>query len=152
MITKFKIYENRKVEWATDDFNKKLGEEFQFWEMEEYIITYHDPDDYDNDFYDRCKLYEKFVLEEIDISDLNLDEWEFNEVKFDDSNELYQKNKIYPPIVVGETSPDVILHEQYKYTILDGLHRANVLDKQGIKKIKAYVGKIDKSDNYFDDE
>jgi len=111
-----------------------IGKELQPFEIVEYITSFHDQDSYDDtDFYERCEKYDKFVLEYINIDELDLDEWQLDEDKIEDYVETYNENKKYPTIVVGETD--------FGYTIIDGLHRSNALKELGFEKIKAYVGK-----------
>ena len=83
----------------------------------------------DGDLGDRLDKYDNYELKEIPIADIDLEEWDVRENLVDDNIELMNKNKEYPPIVVS-----------HDMSIIDGIHRANALNKLGFKTIKAYVG------------
>jgi glutaredoxin len=135
----WKQFESNIPKWKQMYINEldleEIGYKLQPFEVVEYITTFHDMDVYDDsDFWERCEKYDEFVLEFVDIDELNLDEWQLDNDKVEDYIELYKSTKKYPIIVIGE-------QENGGYTIIDGLHRANTLNELGLKKIKAYVGK-----------
>ena len=83
----------------------------------------------DGDLGDRLDNYDNYELKDINISDLDLEEWDVQEDLVDNIVDEMKKNKEYPPIVVGDDM-----------SIIDGIHRANALNKLGFNKIRAYVG------------
>ena len=133
-----KSFESYLPKWKMNYVNEleqeEIGKVLQPFEIVEYITSFHDMDSYDDtDFYERCEEYEKFVLKMIDVSEIDLDEFMLDDDKVSEYVELYRETEKYPTIVVGS---DPI----YRYTIIDGLHRANALSELGFKKIRAYVG------------
>lgn len=136
----YKQFENLIPKWK-ERYIKELDKEeigytLQPFEIIEYITSFHDMDSYDDsDFYERCEKYNYFVVEYIDTNKIDLDEYQLDEYKVDEYIDLYKQTNKYPTIVVGETEND-------NYTIIDGLHRANALNRLGFEKIKAYVGKV----------
>lgn len=120
-----------KQSWVKEDFDRKIGSEYTPHEILEYVTSFHDQEDFDDtDFYERITNYDKFILKYIDINDLDLEEYTLDEDKVDQYVEDYKNQKgKYPFIVIGDD-----------YSIIDGLHRANALNRLGERKIKAYVG------------
>ena len=83
----------------------------------------------DGDLGERLDEYDNYILKEIDIDDLNLDEWNLDYDLVDHYQELYHENKTYPPIVIDDN-----------FSIIDGTHRANAIKNIGFDKILAFVG------------
>ncbi len=91
---------------------------------------HRNPDDFfEGDLGKRLDDYEYYELKDIDISDLNLDEWDVRDYLVERIRKEIEKNPKYPPVVID--------HEM---SIIDGIHRANALNELGYNKIKAYVG------------
>ena len=101
---------------------------------------HRDYDDFiDGDLGERLDKYKNYDLKEIDISNLNLEEWDVQDYLVDEIVQQMKQDKNYPPIVVDS-----------QYGIIDGIHRANALDELGFKTIKAYVGIEDEVNEMFD--
>jgi len=83
----------------------------------------------DGDLGERIEEFSEYQLVEINIDDIDIEEWEIDEDIVNDYVEEYETNKNYPPIIIGDD-----------YSIIDGTHRANALDKLGIKRVKAWLG------------
>lgn len=83
----------------------------------------------DGDLAERLEEYNKYVLKELLLDTLDLDEWELDKDIAEEYRLKYLKGKEYPPIVVDA-----------EYCIIDGIHRANGLKKAGLTKILAFVG------------
>lgn len=77
----------------------------------------------------RLDKYEYYKLVRIPIDYLDLDEWERYDDEIDEYQELYKETNYYPPIVIS-----------HKYSIIDGLHRANAIANSGENTILAFVG------------
>lgn len=91
---------------------------------------HHTNDDFiDGDLGERIEEYEKYIVMEISISDIEIDEYQIDDSLVDDYKEKFNKNKTYPPIVLNSD-----------YGIIDGTHRANALYELGFKTIIAFVG------------
>jgi hypothetical protein len=83
----------------------------------------------EGDLAERLDKYNSYKLQSINISSLDLGEWNVEESLVGEIKDKIRQNPDYPPIVV---SPDM--------SIIDGIHRANALAEMGRSKIKAYVG------------
>lgn len=120
-----------KQSWVKEDSDRKIGSEYPPHEILEYVTSFHDQEDFDDtDFYERITKYDKFILKSIDINDLDLEEYTLNDEKVDQYVEDYKNQDGEYPFIVIEDD----------YSIIDGLHRANALDRLGKKEVKAYVG------------
>ena len=83
----------------------------------------------DGDLGDRLDEYDNYILKEILIDKIDIEEWGFDMDDVEEYMKIYSKTKEYPPIVVSAD-----------YSIIDGTHRANALKHCGLKKILAFVG------------
>lgn len=75
----------------------------------------------------RIRVYKKYLLEEVDISKLNIAEYYLFDDLVDRYVDEYKSKGTYPPVVI---SPE--------YRLIDGNHRCNCLNKLGIKKVLAF--------------
>lgn len=100
---------------------------------DEHVLL-HIHDMYDNfkkeGLKDMILKYPFYKLTEISLNNIDLHEWHIDESKVDKYIKMYQENKNYTPIV----------YDKENESIIDGIHRANALDKIGKDTIKAYVG------------
>ncbi len=99
----------------------------------------------DGDISERIGEYSKYKLELVNISDINIDEWEIDEDKVLEYEEEYKNRQDYPPIVIGDKDNiSCMVYKNgkyvYQHTIIDGTHRVNALYNLGIDKVKAWVG------------
>ena len=101
------------------------------WEI---IKTIHSNKDdlSEGDLYDRVHSCDSYELIELPVKALDADEWGVYEDKVNEYLNLDPSQM--PPIVVHKFSSD-------SYSIIDGIHRLNVMIRLKQKKIKAYVGK-----------
>jgi len=118
-----------KKSWVNDDWGREIGSEYPPNEIFEYIESFHDVEDNDTDFYERVFNHQKYILKEILMDSLNLDEYTLDDDKVEEYENGFKEYKKYPPIVVDDEN-----------SIIDGLHRANALKNLGYNTIKAYVG------------
>lgn len=97
----------------------------------DYVFSiHHNEVDFDEgDIGDRIYKYDEYELKTISLSKLNLEEWYADDGMVD---EYAEKGTDIPPIVLGI--------KNRKYTIIDGVHRANAAKKLGMNEIKAWVG------------
>ena len=86
----------------------------------------------EGDVFERIDAVSYYELVDFPIELLDLDEWGKDEDLIDEYSKLDFKEM--PPIVVHKYSETM-------YSIVDGVHRANAINKKGIKTIKAYLGK-----------
>jgi hypothetical protein len=97
--------------------------------------SHHTKEDFiDGDLGDRIEEYPFYHLKQIDIRDLNANEWLVDEDIVDDYvNDIESKGILnMPPLVISD-----------KGSIIDGIHRLNSLLKVGITNFKCYVGSHD---------
>lgn len=78
---------------------------------------------------ERIEKYDTYQLVEVDIKDLNIDEYYLFDDLVDKYVNEYNKRGSYPPPVIT-----------HKNILIDGNHRSNALNKLGIKKIKVFKG------------
>lgn len=109
--------------------NHKIGDIITNEKLYTYIDALHGFD-MDNEFIkDHILKYNNFKLKEILIEELDL----IGSVSgslVNDYIDLFNTNKWYPPI----------LYDEDEKMIIDGYHRFVVLERLGIKTIKAWVG------------
>lgn len=92
--------------------------------------NHHTPEDIgDGDLYDRVWAFQRYTLERIPLSSLNLDEW----MVHDDLVADYRAE-----LANGEAPP--IVYDSVNHSIIDGTHRANAAAASGATDILAYVG------------
>ena len=86
---------------------------------------------------ERIEEFDKYKLMEIPINDINIDEYYLDDNYMDEYKSMTKKSSDYPPIVLDG---DTRYSYGNKYTIIDGTHRVNALDRLGYKTVKAWVG------------
>lgn len=98
----------------------------------DYVTRIHgrSADFSEGDLLDRINKFDTYEKTVIDISDLDLDEWEVDE---DYVEELMVKIK--------EDGYDPIVFDPDESSIIDGIHKANAMSRLGHSKMRAYVGK-----------
>ena len=132
---KKQTHEDRYKKYVDQVNNSKIGDILTndvVYMYTQYLTILADKYDdlfIDGDLDERLDEYDNYILKEIDIDDLNLDEWDIYYDLIDHYQELYHENKNYPPIVIDEN-----------YSIIDGTHRANAIKNIGYNKILAFVG------------
>lgn len=84
----------------------------------------------EGDLLHRLDRFNFFIKKSIDISDVDLDEFEVDQDKVDDFKRLFAQSGAYPPIVFDSLDGSII----------DGIHRANALAQLGVLRIDAFVG------------
>lgn len=120
------------------DVDSNLFEEVSFYEsneLEDLIEQIHrNKDDIlEGDLLSRINSVDFYELVEIPLNELDLNEWDKDE---DLIKEYLKKDiKTIPPIIVHK-------YQDKDYSIVDGIHRANVYHHKGMFYIKAFVGKI----------
>lgn len=134
IIVKFKIFENYKQQRIDNIMNIinscKVGDVIDEDIIYQYVQILHGNDDFiDGDLGKRIEKYGKYKLTEVDISNLNIDEYYRFDDLVDSYVDRYNKSGYYPPIVIS-----------HKNRLIDGNHRSNALNKLGFKKVKAFVG------------
>lgn len=113
-------------------YSAKIGDILFEEDIYQYIQVIHD--DYESAFIDgdlgsRIEEFEKYKLKLIPISEIDIDEFSIDTSKMREYMTEYKKSDNYPPIVLND-----------EYGIIDGTHRANALERLGIKEVKAWVG------------
>lgn len=153
MIIKFNNFVNERVSEAiTWEFNKpyheqrykedldavmnaKVGDVLDhdiIYQYIEYLTIQAGKYEYsfvDGDLAERIEEYSKYILKELLLDAIDLDEWDVDKDVAEEYRLKYLKGKEYPPIVVDA-----------QYSIIDGIHRANGLKRAGMTKILAFVG------------
>lgn len=113
--------------------NKKITIGKIYDEADVYGYTqriHHTYDDFiDGDLGDRIESYEEYIVKEVNISDIDIDEFYVDDSLVDEYKEKIRKNGHYPPVVLNSD-----------YSIIDGTHRINALNELGIKTVIAFVG------------
>jgi hypothetical protein len=114
-------------QYLQESLNKLISNEMVYNLVQKIHRNY---DDFiEGDLGKRLDEYDYYELKDIDIIDIDLDEWEVMEYLVDKYMKQIEENKNYPPIVLS-----------HDMSIIDGIHRANALKRLGFKKIKSYVG------------
>ena len=109
----------------------KIGTVLPESEIYQYVESLHNDEDFiDGDIGDRIEEFPKYTLMEINISSLDLEEWELDICVAEEYSEVFKNTGYSPPIVVSD-----------ECSIIDGLHRANSVNLCGKKSILAFVGK-----------
>lgn len=136
MIKSFKIFEASKYWQQRVDnimnkvYSAKIGDIIPEDIIYQYIEILHNEEDFiDGDLPKRIEKYSSYKLIEVDVTDLNIDEYYLFEDLVEDYIKEYEKRGSYPPPVIT-----------HKYELIDGNHRANALHKLGIDKIKVFKG------------
>jgi len=109
----------------------ELGTTIKESEIYQYVETLHvNGDDFeDGDIGDRIEESESYVLKKVLLSDLDLEEWYFDEEVAEEYAAKYVETNYIPPIVVSAAG-----------SIVDGTHRANSVRLAGKDYILAFVG------------
>ena len=132
---KKKSHKDRYEEFINQVNNSKIGDIlpnetiYMFVQYLTILSDKYDDSFVDGDLGERLDEYNNYILKEIDVDDLNLNEWNLDDDLVDYYQELYHENKSYPPIVIDEN-----------YSIIDGTHRANAIKNIRFDKILAFVG------------
>ena len=92
-------------------------------------IHTHEESFIDGDLGDRIEEHSKYVLENVSIENIDIDEFQIWEDAIEEYVEEYEETKKYPPIVLDSN-----------YRIIDGNHRVNAFEFLGEKEILAFVG------------
>jgi ParB-like nuclease domain len=102
----------------------------------QYVQYLHrsEEDFYDGDLGDRIEQFEKYILKNIPILDINIDEFELEEHYLESYIKKYGESWDYPPIVLDGDL------ENGKFTIIDGNHRVNALNELKFPTVRAWVG------------
>lgn len=150
-LKSYKIFEelSRKEEYLNLCWtNAKIGDVLSESDIYNYVQELHrnEEDFYDGDLGERIGQFDKYVLTEVKIESIDIEEFELDEDYMNDYIDMYKSSNNYPPIVLdGDLGVSSGRWRNGKYvnlyTIIDGNHRANALSKIGIKNIKAWVGK-----------
>jgi hypothetical protein len=111
--------------------NIKIGEIYD--EADVYGYTqriHHTKDDFiDGDLGERIEKYKRYIVKEVNISDIEIDEFYIDEDLVEEYKEKILKFNTYPPIVLNKD-----------LSIIDGTHRINALNELGYEKVVAFVG------------
>lgn len=122
--------------------NTKIGDVLPEDIVYQYVQELHQDDDFiDGDLGDRIERFSKYRLQKIELSYIDLDEFNLSEEIADEFAERYKETGYYPPIVLEYTCRCKIACDcEYLYRIIDGNHRANGLKHIGETYILAFVG------------
>lgn len=116
--------------------NVNVGDVYEESDIYQYIQKLHWKRDYDfweGDLGDRIEKFPYYVVKEVSIQDIGMDEYQLDEDDVEEYIEMFNKRGSYPPIVLGKKSYGY-------YNIIDGTHRANALRLIGLKSIICFVG------------
>ena len=117
--------------------NVNIGDVYDESDIYTYVQKLHykrKEDFYDGDLGERIEKFPYYVVKEIPIDDIQIDEYELDIDDMEDYINIYNKLKSYPPIVLGKKIYG-------KYNIIDGTHRVNALKNLGSNTIISFVGK-----------
>ena len=120
-------------------YDAKVGQVLSESDIHNYIEQLHrnEEDFYDGNLGERISQFSKYKLMEINIDKINIDEWDLDIDYMKDYKKMFIETNDYPPIVLdGDTKYSY----GNKFTIIDGTHRVNALDRLKIKTVKAWVG------------
>ena len=118
------------------DKNINVGDIYSESDIYSYIQKLHRNDDdfYDGDIGERIERFPKYIVKEVMIDKICMDEYELDNDYVDEYIEKYKEIGTYPPIVLG------YYDNNWGYDIIDGTHRANALKILGLKTIISFVG------------
>ena len=140
-IIEYKLFEYETTESVMKKvLDSTVGTVLEESDIYQYVEFLHrnEEDFIDGDLGDRIEKFPFYKLTEVSISDINIDEWELDDDKVDEYIKKLKKNKgTYPAIVLSKSTA---FGEKNRFTVIDGTHRANALDRAGIKTIRAWVG------------
>jgi hypothetical protein len=129
---------NESTKTSFTNINVNIGDVYDESEIYSYVQKLHykrKEDFWDGDLGERIEKFKYYVVKEIPISKIALDEYELDIDDMEEYIDLYNKYNSYPPIVLDG---DI---KWSKFTIIDGTHRANALKEMGFKTIICFVGK-----------
>lgn len=123
------MYEYLNERYSTD--NIKIGEVYDEADVYSYTQRIHHTysDFIDGDIGHRIEKYKKYVIKEVNISDIEIDEFYIDGDLVDEYKEEIKRLNTYPPIILNRD-----------YSIIDGTHRVNALNELGYKTVVAFVG------------
>lgn len=122
----FRIFERLKQK--PHKTNYSVGDIVDCEFIYDYVRSIHGERDFLNGkLSSRIRRHKKYLLEEVDISKLNISEYYLFDDLVDRYVDEYKSKGTYPPVVI---SP--------QYRLIDGNHRCNCLNKLGIKKVLAF--------------
>lgn len=124
-----------KLCWHDAEIGQVLDES----DIYNYIYQLHrnEEDFYDGNLGERISQFSEYKLEEIPIDKINIDEWDLDIDYMKDYKKMFRESGDYPPIVLdGDTNYSY----HNKFTIIDGTHRVNAIDRLKIKTVKSWVG------------
>ena len=117
--------------------NINIGDIYEESDIYTYVQKLHHKrkeDFWEGDLGERIEKYPFYIVKEIPIEQIEMDEFQVDDDDVEEYVELFKKLNSYPPIVLTK--------KQYGYYyIIDGTHRANALRKLGLKSIICFVGK-----------
>lgn len=130
------INETKNNSFLFTNKNVNVGDVYEESDIYQYIQKLHWKRDYDfweGDLGDRIEKFPYYVVKEVSIQDIGMDEYQLDEDDVEEYIEMFNKRGSYPPIVLGKKSYGY-------YNIIDGTHRANALRLIGLKSIICFVG------------
>ncbi len=116
--------------------NVNVGDVYEESDIYEYIQKLHykrKEDFWDGDLGERIEKFSHYVVKEISVEDINLEEYHLDTDDMEEYIEKYNELNSYPPIVLGKK-------EYGLYNVIDGTHRGNALKELGFNKIVCFVG------------
>jgi len=87
---------------------------------------------WEGDLGDRIEKYPYYIVKEIPIENIGMDEYQLDEVDMNEYIDMFNEKGSYPPIVLGKKTYSY-------YNIIDGTHRANALREIDLKSIFCFV-------------
>lgn len=144
MITKQKDFIRKLIREQLKSINENytnksvnIGDIYSESDVYSYIQNMHrnEEDFYDGDIGERIENFPKYQVAVIPIDKIMLEEYELDDFYLKKYIEKYKEIGSYPPIVLGYYDG----HWGH-YDIIDGNHRANALERIGLKEIVCFVG------------
>jgi hypothetical protein len=117
--------------------NVNIGDIYDEPDIYTYVQKLHHKrkeDFWEGDLGERIEKYPFYVVKEIPIEQIEMDQFQIDDDDIEEYIELFNKLNSYPPIVLTKKQDGY-------YYIIDGTHRANVLRELGFKTIISFVGK-----------
>ena len=121
--------------YSNNDVN--IGDIYEESDIYTYVQKLHHKrkeDFWEGDLGERIEKYPFYVVKEIPIEQIEMDEFQVDDDDVEEYIELFKKLNSYPPIVLTKKQSGY-------YYIIDGTHRANALRELGLKSIICFVGK-----------
>lgn len=125
----------------------EIGDVLDESDIYQYVEQIHrnEEDFQEGDLIERIEQFSKYKLMEIPIDDIDIDEFYLDDDYMDEYKSMTKDSSDYPPIVLnGSKDISTVRYKNGKYvssyTIIDGTHRVNALDRLGYKNVKAWVG------------